>query len=197
MTIQSGLVVFHEDLAKLLVDIDSVQQHPDNYNNGDLDEIIQSIEINGMYRPIYVQRSTGYIFAGNHTWEACKTLGATQVPVVFADIDDNTALRIMLADNHIAQMARPDDAALLKILEHLDANDSLMGSSYGQSDLLAYRALAEIPTDYQEFAQWPTLCFQVPPHVRDAFGKMTEAAVGDRERFEMVLRLAGWDGKKR
>jgi hypothetical protein len=42
---------------------------------------------------------------------------------------------------------------------------------------------------------WPTVCFQIPPHVKRAFYDMTEVAGGDRERFELMLRLAGWDGR--
>jgi len=193
--ITSGLVLFHEDLQPLLVDIDSVQQHPSNYNNGDVEALGESIEVNGMYRPIYVQSSTGYIIAGNHTWVACKGLGAEKIPVVRLDVDDNTALRIMLADNRIAAMAVPDNAQLLDLLKHLDTHDSLLGTGYQSYDIDVLAALAEMPVEHDEFAQWPTITVQVPPHVRRAYFRMTDAAGGDRERFELVLRLAGWDGR--
>lgn len=193
--IASGLVLFHEDLKPLLVGIDSIEQHPENYNNGDVEALAESIEVNGMYRPVYVQQSSGYIIAGNHTWLACKGLGADQIPVVRLDVDDHTALRIMLADNRIASMALPDNAALLDILHRLDTEDSLVGTGYKRFDLEVLEKLAEIPNDYDEFAQWPTITVQVPPHVRRAYMRITDAAVGDRERFELILRLAGWDGK--
>lgn len=197
MTVQSGLVTFHSYLAPLMVDIDSVCPHPDNYNNGDIDAIAESIEVNGMYRPIYVQRSTGYIVAGNHTWYACKQLDATQIPVGYLDGDDIATLRTMVADNRIAALARPDDMALLKILDRLNSEDTLHGTGYTQGERDALQALSEIPMDnLDDFAQWPSLCFQVPPHVKTAFMRMTDVAVGDRERFELVLKLAGWDGKK-
>lgn len=192
--IASGLVNYHPDLAPLLVDIDSVQQNPRNYNNGDVEEIATSIEVNGMYRPVYVQRSTNWIIAGNHTWEACKSLGAEQIPVVFLDIDDATALRIMVGDNWLASLARPDNAALLELLDEINTQDSLVGTGVAERDLEVLRKLAEIPVAY-DFAQWPTITVQVPPHVRAAYYAMTESAVGDRERFELMLRLAGWDGK--
>jgi len=192
--IRSGIVTIHDDLAPLLVDIDTVHQHPANYNNGDLDKIIESVEMNGVYRPVYVQTATDYIVAGNHLWEACKTLGATQIPAAHLDIDDTTALRIMVADNWIASLAVPDNSLLLPILEHLQTTDGLRGTGLADHDLAAIRALAEIPAGYDDFAQWPLIAVRVPPHVRRAYLRLTEQAVGDRERFELMLRLAGWDG---
>lgn len=193
--IHSGLAQYHDDLAGLLVLIDDVTPHPRNYNNGDVEAISESIEVNGMYRPLFVQKSTGYIIAGNHTWLACKGLGADKVPVVMLDVDDQTAKRIMIADNRTAALAEPDNALLVELLDELARDDSLLGTGYREYDHEVLKKLAEIPNDYDEYATWPTICVQVPPHVRRAYHRMTEAAVGDRERFELLLRLAGWDGK--
>lgn len=140
---QSGHVRYHDDLETLMRPIDSVVQHPDNYNNGDTDALVESILTNGMYRPIYVQKSTGYIIAGNHTWMACKELNATEIPVVIADLDDIQAKRILVADNRIAQLARPDDAQLIGLLEEIAAEDELRGTGYEEHDLEALRLLQE------------------------------------------------------
>lgn len=194
--LRSGLVSFHADLEGLLKPIDLYRQHPENYNNGDVDALSESIEVNGMYRPIYVQASTGYIIAGNHTWQACKSLGSAVIPVVELDVDDNTARRIMLADNRIASLALPDPALTVNLLDTLMANEgTLLGTGYQPHDLEVLKHLAEIPLETDEFAQWPTISVQVPPNVRRAYMTMTEGAGGDRERFELILRLAGWDGK--
>lgn len=195
--IRSGMVQFHTDLEVLLKPIDSVQPHPENYNNGDVEALGESIEVSGMYRPIYAQASTGNIIAGNHTWMACKNLAADQIPVVMLDVDDITAKRIMVADNRIAELARPDNAALVQILNQLNTEDSLMGTGYKNYDLEVLEHLAEIPVEFDEFGQWPTITVQVPPHIRQAYYDMTIAAEGDdRGRFELLLRLAGWDGRK-
>jgi hypothetical protein len=194
--IQSGMVSFHPALEPLMGPIDDLQPHPQNYNNGDTDEIGNSILTNGMYRPVYFQKSTGYILAGNHTWTECKELGAEIIPRIELDVDDVTALRILTGDNLIAALARPDRAMLLNILEIIDRESGLMGSGAKPEDLELLRKLSEIPLDHDEFGQWPTICVQVPPHVKNAYYTMTESAQGDRERFELLLRLAGWNGKK-
>lgn len=196
--IHSGQVQFHEDLGPLLRDIDSVMSHPDNYNNGDIESIMESIVVSGMYRPVYVQKSSGRIIAGNHTWAACKELGANQIPVVELEVSDDTAIRLMIADNEIAKSSKPDIAQLVKLLDVLNERDhGLMGTGIIDQGLEQLRALADTPfVDPSEHMQWPSLCFQVPPHVKAQFLAMTDQAGGDRERFELLLRLAGWDGKR-
>lgn len=195
---RSGMVQFHEELLPLMKPIDSVQQHPENYNNGDVEAVVESIMTSGMYRPIYVQKSSGYIIAGNHTWMACKELGAEQIPMVVVDVNDTTARTIMVADNQTARLARPDNGQLLDLLHKIkeDTDDSLMGTGFKEYDLTVLENLAKIEHQTDEFGTWPTLCFQIPPHAKNAFTEMTQHAGGDRERFELLLRLAGWDGKK-
>lgn len=196
--IRSGLVKYHDALAPLMVDIDSVQQHPENYNNGAVEDIAVSIETNGMFRPLEVQRSTGYILAGNHTWEACKTLGADVIPVVYLDVDDHRARRIMLADNRLASLAMPDRAAEVALLEQIKEHDSeigLQGLGYTEHDLEVLRHLAEMESTYDEFATWPQFSVRLHPRILAAFRRMTREADTDSDRFEVLLRLAGWDGK--
>lgn len=189
------MVEFHEDLAALLQPIDGVRPHPQNYNNGDTERLMESIEVNGMYRPIYVQKSTGYIIAGNHTWTACKELGATEVPVVYLDVNDEQAFRVMIADNRIASLAMPDYGELTQLLTRLSGTEiALQGTGYRPEDLRVIEALAEIPLETNEFGTWPTFTVQLPPHVIKAFRDMTREADTDRDRFELLLRLAGWEG---
>jgi ParB-like chromosome segregation protein Spo0J len=140
----SGQVRFYDDLTPLMVDIDSVQQHPENYNNGDTDAIIESILVNGMYRPIQVQKSTNYVIMGNHTWAACKELGAKSIPVIWMDDDDVAALRKLVADNAIANLARPDTAALLELLDRIyEDSDNTYGTGLDENDVARMREQQE------------------------------------------------------
>lgn len=196
--IRSGAVRFHEDLGPLMQPIDSVEPSPSNYNNGDVDEIRASIELLGMYRPVYVQDSTGYILAGNHTWMACKMLGATEIPVVRGNWTDAEATRLMVADNEIARGAKPDNYALVQLLEQIKESDgTLEGTGRTDLDLENLKKLAEIPAEFDEYGSWPTITIQVPPHVKAAYYRMTDVATDERERFELLLRQAGWDGTGR
>jgi hypothetical protein len=193
--ILSGGVRFHDSLEPLMVPIDSVQPHPENYNDGDVDEIRASIRGIGMYGPIKVQSSTGHIVAGNHTWLVCKELGAQTIPVVALDIDDLTAKRVLVYDNGTARRAKPDHAALLSLLDQIsDGVGTLEGSGYTDFDREAIKALADIPLEYDEFAQWPTLTLQVHPRLLKAYHHITREADTASDKFEVLLRLAGWNG---
>lgn len=71
--------------------IDSVQPHPKNARQGDVGAIVQSMKINGVFRPLYVHRSSGHILAGTHTWKAMKAERIPEVPVIWLDVDDDEA----------------------------------------------------------------------------------------------------------
>lgn len=188
--IWSGSVAYHDSLADLMVPIESVQRHPENYNEGDVELIDESFEINGMYDALKVQRSTGYIVVGNHTYETCLLRGAKDVPVIWLDIDDETALRIMVADNEIARAARPNRERLLNVMQKMPHT---MGTGMAPRDIEVLQALQNSPLRFEREA-WPTLSFRVPPEVKRAFFDLTEGAQGERERFEVLLRMAGWEG---
>lgn len=133
-----GEVFVHPDLAGLLDDdLDHIRPHPRNPRNGDTEAIVESIRANGLYRPLYAQRSTGCILAGNHTYAAALELGATALPVIWLDVDDDRAERIMLVDNRSADLGTYDDGLLVALLRDLDDTEaSLLGTGYTEDDLL-------------------------------------------------------------
>ena len=191
--IRDGRVHYHDSLGPLMVDIESVQQAPYNYNNGDVDVIAESIHMNGMYRPIYVQTSTGDIIAGNHTWLACREMGAERIPVVHLDVDDTVAQRIMIEDNEAARRAIADRGQLLTLLDRIHDATGMYLASVQDRDVEMLRALEEIPVRHDEFAQWATFTVQLHPKIMAAFMAMTREADTDADRIELLLRLAGWE----
>lgn len=119
------------DLSSETVTIDAVRPHPKNVRQGDIGAISESLTAHGQYRAIVAQRSTGHILAGNHTWKAAKALGWKQITVHWLDIDDDRALRILLADNRANDLATYDDAALAEVLRHLsETSDGLAGTLF-------------------------------------------------------------------
>ncbi len=116
--------------------MEEIDLHPDNANVGNVDVIAESIRVNGFYAPIIVQASTGFIIAGNHRYQAAKKLGMEQVPVVYLDVDDTEAKRIMVADNRTTRLGHDDSELLTALLEDLgDTELGLMGTGYSHADL--------------------------------------------------------------
>jgi ParB-like chromosome segregation protein Spo0J len=132
-----------------LVPVDRLTVHPDNPRRGNVNAIKQSIEANGFQGALVVQRSTGLVLAGNHRLVAARELGHTKVPVIWADVDDERARRILLADNRTADQATWDEAALAELLGELAIGDeALIGTGFSEddlSDLLARQARAAQP----------------------------------------------------
>ncbi len=109
--------------------------HPDNPRQGDLGAIITSIKKNGWYGTVVAQRSTGHVLAGNHRLMAAQHLKLDTVPVYWADVDDATARRILLADNRTAELATYDNDQLVDLLTRHANADDLIGTGWDHDDV--------------------------------------------------------------
>jgi ParB-like chromosome segregation protein Spo0J len=115
--------------------IDSLSLHPDNPREGDIGSIVTSIRQNGWFGSVVVQKSTGYVLAGNHRLQAAKICGIKEVPVFWVDCNDDRAKAILLADNKTAELASWNDHALLALLQEADANSYLLDTAFDQDDI--------------------------------------------------------------
>lgn len=116
-----------------------------NARRGDVNAIKASIIANGIYRPIinkgtYTDRPLE-VLAGNHTLQAMRKLAEENpddkswqtVDVWQVDVDDDRAIRIVLADNRTADLGDYDNAELQELLNLVD--DNLDGTGYDYDDL--------------------------------------------------------------
>lgn len=105
---------------------------PGNPRVGDLDAIRESIEAHGVYKPLLVHRGTGRVMVGNNTLKAAVELGMERVPVVYKDVDDDVARRIMLVDNRTSDRSDYDEELLRAAL--LAVADDFSGTGYHDDD---------------------------------------------------------------
>lgn len=117
-----------------LVPVNQLKGYDKNPRKGNVKAIAESLEVNKQYRPIVVQKSSGKILAGNHTWLAAKQLGWKEIAVVFVDVDDDAAKRIVLADNKTNDLADYDNAILAELLRDLGGAS---GTGYSDADMEA------------------------------------------------------------
>ena len=156
----TGSVRLHDSLTHLLVAADQVRPSPTNPRNGDTDAIVASMRRNGIFRPVYAQRSTGHILAGNHTYAAMIELGADEIPVIWLDVDDEHASRILLVDNRSADLGQYDDGLLVSVLQSLPDLDGTGYTDEYLAELVA--AINGVPDDEDTRV---TICLKVPPEV--------------------------------
>ncbi|MGI9459096.1 MAG: ParB/RepB/Spo0J family partition protein [Pirellulales bacterium] len=146
-------------------DGDHIRPHPDNARRGNVDAIRQSIQANGFFGALVVQRSTGHILVGNHRFRAAQAEEMLEVPVIFVDCDDDEAKRILLADNRTSDLGVYDDELLLELLTDVQALDQLDGTGWGDDDIAEMLAglnnlpdLDTNPQDLQVEYQIVVLC---------------------------------------
>ena len=121
------------DLDVELVQLGSLKVFPGNPRRGDIKAIAKSLAENQQYRPIVVQKSTNFVLAGNHTMMAAKSLKWRRIAATVIDVDDDTAKRIVVADNRTSDLAEWDNAALAAILRSLD--EPTRGTGYNDADI--------------------------------------------------------------
>jgi ParB-like chromosome segregation protein Spo0J len=125
-----------KDIESLLIDINLLTPHPRNVRQGDIGAICESLKAHGQYRAIVFQKSSNQIIAGNHTWKAAKSLGWDQIAATEFDCDDETALRILLADNKASDLATYDNDQLEDLLRELALTEkALEGTLFDGNNL--------------------------------------------------------------
>jgi len=118
------------------VPLNLLKQHPRNVNQGDFGAIAESVEANGFFGRLVVNRRTKHILAGNHRYLVAKQQGFETVPVEWVDVDPDAELRILLADNRTARLGSDNEAGLAELLAELAATDKgLVGTGFDGDDL--------------------------------------------------------------
>ena len=131
-------------LRSLVVPIDCVELHPRNPRRGEVAAVAASLARFGQVKPIVVQRSTGYVIAGNHVVRAALSLGWTEIAANVEDLDDADAIALMLADNRVSDLGGYDDGLLAAILAEQQEADNLAATGYDTDTVAALLAEAGI-----------------------------------------------------
>lgn len=158
------------------IPIHTLTTNQNNPRQGDIGSIIESLATNGQYRPITVNRRTGHIIKGNHTFQAAKHLGWTHIAVHWIDVDEEEETRILLIDNRTSDLATYNTDALKTLLTSIhdyqgtgytleDVNDILNGGPgkpgpkpTGQTSMRIGQHSWKTPTDdYNTWAETQTL----------------------------------------
>lgn len=133
-----------------MVSVKRLKPHPKNPRKGNVGMLREMIRSNGFHGALVVQKSSGHILAGNHRFLAARDEGMTKVPVLWADVDDKTALRILLADNKASDAASTDQALLAGIFEGMD---DYVGTGFKDDEIERILKAAEAPDEFPEFGE--------------------------------------------
>ena len=127
---------------------------PGNPRRGDVDVVRESIRQNGYFVPIIAQSSSSRIIAGHTRLEAAILENLPRVPVIWLDVDDATAMRMLLVENRSNDVATNDDAALLAMLRVIfETEEGLTGTGFSDDamDVLVARVEGAEIASRQQF----------------------------------------------
>lgn len=113
------------------VPVHMITCHPHNAREGDLGAVIESLQTNGQYRPIIVNKRTTNIIVGNHTYQAARSLGWDRIAVHYIDVDPEEETRILLIDNRTSDLATYDTNTLKQLLTDIRSYE---GTGYSHQD---------------------------------------------------------------
>jgi len=114
-----------------------------------VDAVANSLATFGQRKPIIARTVDGVVIAGNHTLQAARQLGWTEIAVVWVEDDDITAKAYALADNRTAELGTYDDQLLADMILAVKHEDELLLSMSGWDDQAVQDLLYIIEADEQ------------------------------------------------
>jgi ParB-like chromosome segregation protein Spo0J len=167
--------------------IANLREHPRNPRRGNLEKIEDSISHNGFYGAVVAQLGTGYVLRGNHTFRKSVQMGAETIPTIWVEVDDATALNIVLADNGTHEGGGYDNAILQAVMTDVyAAQGTLAGTGYSEED---WRRIMGEP--FESFTDLPGMGGL--PETGDEGATPAEAQRGERAPTDGIVIPERWD----
>jgi ParB family chromosome partitioning protein len=142
------------------IDIDLItpnaEQPRTRFTEAALDELAQSIKVNGVVQPILVRKKgNGYeLVAGERRWRASQSAGLTKIPAIVKDISDDKILELALVENIQRQElnAIEEAKAYKKLIETIGLTQEMVASRVGKERtfITSYLRLLKLPDDIQD-----------------------------------------------
>jgi ParB family chromosome partitioning protein len=147
-----------EEVAQLPIDtIDPNPLQPRRaFQQDRLEELAQSIRVNGIIQPLVVRRHAErfQLVAGERRWRAAKIAGIQRVPAVIQEIPDERLLEITLIENIQREDLNPIETALAfeRLSRELQLNHEEIGRRTGKdrSTIANLIRLLQLAPDIQQ-----------------------------------------------
>ncbi|HEY0101089.1 MAG TPA: ParB/RepB/Spo0J family partition protein [Pyrinomonadaceae bacterium] len=146
------------------VDIDLIEpnnvQPRTRFDETQLEELAQSIKINGVVQPILVRKTAGgryQIVAGERRWRAAQRAGLQRIPSVIRDVPDDKMLELALIENIQRQElnAIEEAYAYKRLIETFNLTQETVAQRVGRDRTFVtnYLRLLRLPEDIQRLVE--------------------------------------------
>lgn len=147
------------ETSSMEIDIDLISPNPEQprtrFAESDLEELTQSIRINGVVQPIVVrQRGNRYeIVAGERRWRASQRAELRRIPAVVKEVSDEKMLELALVENiQRAELNPIEEAkAYRKLIDTIGLTQEIVADRVGKSRAIVATAtrLLKLPNEIQ------------------------------------------------
>jgi len=192
----------------LEVDLDRIVPNPRQprlqIEQGPLEELAQSIRVNGIIQPILVRRSGDRfeIIAGERRWRAAQIAGLLRAPVIVREIGDDQLLQVALIENIQRENLNPIDEATAyrRLLDECAMTQEALADAVGKdrASIANHLRLLRLPPDVQRQVSAGALsmgqaralvALENPVTLKKAADDVVARALSVRETEALVRRL--------
>lgn len=151
----------NEEMLELEINLiePNADQPRARFDKARLEELAQSIRVNGVVQPLLVRRHGRHyqLVAGERRWRAAQLAGLERVPVVVRDIPDEKMLELALIENIQRQElnAIEEAQAYKRLIETLGLTQETVAQRVGRdrSFVTNYLRLLRLPQDLQQLVE--------------------------------------------
>jgi ParB family transcriptional regulator, chromosome partitioning protein len=152
------------DEELLEIDIDLIDANPEqprlNFSADKLEELAQSIKVNGLVQPILVRRVSGgryQVVAGERRWRAAQRAGLQKVKAIIRNIPDAKLLELALIENIQRQElnAIEEAVAYQRLIQSLGLTQDEVAQRVGKdrSSVANFLRLLKLPATIQKMVE--------------------------------------------
>jgi ParB family transcriptional regulator, chromosome partitioning protein len=147
----------------LEIDLDLIEPNAEQprtrFTEQNLEELTQSIRVNGIVQPIVVRRKGGRyeIVAGERRWRASQRAGLQKIPAIVKDIADDKLLELALIENIQRQELNPieEARAYRNLINAIGLTQEIVAERVGKNRTVVTTALRllKLPDDIQKLVE--------------------------------------------
>jgi ParB family transcriptional regulator, chromosome partitioning protein len=147
----------------LEVDLDLIEPNSEQprtrFNEANLEELAQSIRVNGVVQPIVLRRKGKRyeIIAGERRWRASLRAGLRKIPSVIKEVSDDKLLELALVENIQRQelSAVEEAKAYRKLIDTIGLTQEMIAERVGKNRTIitTFLRLLKLPDDVQDLIE--------------------------------------------
>lgn len=108
-----------------LIELRPNPRNPNKHSEDQINRLMASLRRDGQTRPVLARKANNMLIAGHGVHTSARRLGWERIQVIFLDVDQPTADRIMLADDRLGTLSELDHRRVADLMKEISEGDWL------------------------------------------------------------------------